>query len=345
MSIILKLLRDQKRFNKLFLFLSNFEDTFFQVDKVQINSPVFICGMARSGTTFLTHLLNSSNYFSTFKYKNLPFYRTPIFWSYVHNFFYLGQKKRQRLHGDNLKIDINSPDSFEELIWKNYLEDYELKGYWQKVERDQSNELSKNLDIFIKKIIYINKASRYLSKNNNNIFRIKFLLNKFPNSKIIIVIRNPVDLAFSSAKVHFKFLKYHKTIKNFSEELSELGHYEFGFHRKMFDLKENKLSNNQNLRFKTIKLYFEKYIDLLDFIFKNYSKEINDKKVVIFNYDNLKKIDDLSKLFEFLNIDINEDMRNYFNQNFMFKNNKRNKKFKNEINFKEFLNLSKLSII
>ena len=33
------------------------------------------------------------------------------------------------------------------------------------------------------KTIHINKVSRYLSKNNNNIFRIKFLLNKFPNSK------------------------------------------------------------------------------------------------------------------------------------------------------------------
>ena len=164
MSIILKLLRDQKKFNKLFLFLSNFENTFFKVDKIQIDNPVFICGMARSGTTFLTHLLSSSNYFSTFKYKYLPFYKIPIFWSYFHNLFYYGQKKRQRLHGDSLKIDINSPDSFEELIWKNYLEDYELKGYWQKIESDQFVELSKNLDTFIKKTIYINKVSRYLSK-------------------------------------------------------------------------------------------------------------------------------------------------------------------------------------
>ncbi len=301
--------------------------------------------MARSGTSFLTHLLNSSNYFSTFKYKNLPFYKTPIFWSYIHNLFYLGQKKRQRLHGDNLKIDINSPDSFEELIWKNYLEDYDLKGYWQKMEYDQFNELSKNLDIFIKKVIHINKASRYLSKNNNNIFRVKYLLDKFSNSKVIIVIRNPVDLAFSSARVHLKFLKYHKTIKNFSEELSELGHYEFGFQRRMFNLRENELLVKKNIRFKTIKLYLEKYVDLLSFINKNYSKEINDKKIVILNYDNLKKIDDLSKLFRFLNIDINDDVRNYFNQNFVFKNNTRNEKFKNKINFKEFLNLSKLSII
>ena len=84
---------------------------------------------------------------------------------------------------------------------------------------------------------------------------------------------------------------------------------------------------------------------MLDFIIKNYSKEIDDKKIVIFNYDNLKKIDDLSKLLGFLNIYINKDMRNYFNQNFMFKNNTRNEKFKKKVNSKEFLYLSKLSII
>lgn len=345
MSIILRLLRDQKRFNKLFLFLSNFENNFFQIDRLKIKKPVFICGMARSGTTFLTHLLDSSNYFSTFKYKYLPFYKTPIFWNYVNNLFYLSKKKRQRLHGDNLQVNINSPDSFEELIWKNFLEDYSLKGYWQKVEHHETSDLPKNLDLFIKKIIYINKRNRYLSKNNNNIFRVKYLLKKYPDSKIIIVIRNPVDLAFSSAKVHFKFLKYHETIKNFSEELSELGHYEFGFQRKMFNLRGNKQLNPQNIRFKTIRSYLERYQDLLSFIIENYSNEIGDKQIVILNYDNLKKINDLSKLFQFLNIDSNEDMQNYFDNNFVLKTHKRNEKFKNKIILQEYLNLSKYSII
>ncbi len=301
--------------------------------------------MARSGTTFLTHLLDSSNYFSTFKYKYLPFYKTPIFWNYVNNLFYLSKKKRQRLHGDNLQVNINSPDSFEELIWKNFLEDYSLKGYWQKVEHHETSDLPKNLDLFIKKIIYINKRNRYLSKNNNNIFRVKYLLKKYPDSKIIIVIRNPVDLAFSSAKVHFKFLKYHETIKNFSEELSELGHYEFGFQRKMFNLRGNKQLNPQNIRFKTIRSYLERYQDLLSFIIENYSNEIGDKQIVILNYDNLKKINDLSKLFQFLNIDSNEDMQNYFDNNFVLKTHKRNEKFKNKIILQEYLNLSKYSII
>ena len=118
MSTIFKLLQTQKNHNKFFTFLENFETNFFNVESIQIKDPVFICGMARSGTTFLTHLLDASNYFSTFKYKYLPFYKTPIFWNYFNKLFYLNKKKEFRVHGDALNINIDSPDSFEEFIWK-----------------------------------------------------------------------------------------------------------------------------------------------------------------------------------------------------------------------------------
>ena len=113
----------------------------------------------------------------------------------------------------------------------------------------------------------------------------------------------------------------------------------------MFNLRGNKQLNPQNIRFKTIRSYLERYQDLLSFIIENYSNEIGDKQIVILNYDNLKKINDLSKLFQFLNIDLNEDMQNYFDNNFVLKTNKRNEKFKNKIILQEYLNLSKYSII
>ena len=301
--------------------------------------------MARSGTTFLTHLLDSSNNFSTFKYKSLPFYKIPIFWNYINSIFYLSKKKKQRLHGDNLKVSIESPDSFEELIWKNNIENYENAGYWQTIDVHKSQILSKNLKKFIQKTIHIDKKQRYLSKNNNNIFRIKYLLNQFPDAKIIVVIRNPIDLAFSSAKVHFKFLKYHEKIKDFSDELTELGHYEFGNQRRMFNL-NNELNTSNNIRFKTTKLYLNKFIELLDYILKNYSSEIHKKKIIIFNYDNLKKFDDLAKLLQFLNVKNDLDLENYFNNNFLIKGQKRKiNELKKKINFDLFNEISKHSII
>ena len=164
MSIILKLLKDQKKFNKLFLFLSKFEENFFNVDKVKIQEPVFICGMARSGTTFLTHLLDSSDDFCTFKYKSLPFYKIPIFWNYINSLFYFNKRKEQRLHGDNLKVGVDSPDSFEELVWKNNIENYDKDGYWQDFDFHKSKILSENLKKFIQKTIYIDKKKKIFIK-------------------------------------------------------------------------------------------------------------------------------------------------------------------------------------
>ena len=120
--------------------------------------------MPRSGTTFLTHLLNSSDEFSTFKYKDLPFYSIPIFWNYFNKFFYGSRKKIQRTHGDNLFIDKFSPDAFEELIWKNNLFNYNKNGYWQYIDKDYSGEIHKSLELYIKKIIYINKKKKIFIK-------------------------------------------------------------------------------------------------------------------------------------------------------------------------------------
>ena len=43
-------------------------------------------------------------------------------------------------------------------------------------------------------------------------------------------------------------------------------------------------------------------------------------KIIIFNYDNLKKFDDLAKLLQFLNVKNDLDLENYFNNNYSYEN-------------------------
>lgn len=344
MSITLNLLKNQRKLNKLFFWLSNIEQNFFDIDKIKISDPVFVCGMARSGTTFLTHLIDASDKFSAFRYKNLPFYTIPIFWNYFNSLFYFNKKNLNRIHGDNLKVGVNSPDAFEEIIWKNNLDEYSQKGYWQDVKNNNSKKLIDNLEIFIKKIIFLNNNNRYLSKNNNNIFRVKYLLDKFPTSKIILVIRNPLDVAISSARVHFKFLNLHKKNKNFSEELAELGHFEFGYNRKLFNFGENKYNKNINLKFKTIKFYLKKYLELLNYIENNYMKEINEKKFIVFNYDNMKNFENLSSLFDLLKIEKNTKANFFFNDNFSIAKKQRLNIEKIKIDLKVFNRIKEYSI-
>lgn len=272
--------------------------------------------MPRSGTTFFTHLINSSKEFSTFKYKDLPFYTIPIFWNYFNNIFYGNKRKIQRPHGDNLLIDKFSPDAFEELIWKNNLLDYSKNGYWQFIDDKNSSNICKVLELYIKKLIYINKKNKYLSKNNNNIFRIKYILSKFPNSIIILILRNPIDTSISLAKVHLKFLKLHNLNNKFSEEIKLLGHEEFGYNRKLFELdninKFSKLKENNN----QIKIYINKCLELNSFIIKNYLEEIKDGKIIVVDFDKLEKFDDIKLFLKKIKIKNTELVDEYFKKNF-----------------------------
>ena len=342
MSTILTFLKYQKNNHKLFSLLSDIEESLYDIKNVKIENPTFICGMPRSGTTFITHLLDASGYFSSFKYKYLPFYTIPIFWSYFNRLFYFAKKKSKRIHGDNINVGLDSTDSFEEIIWKNNLDNYNEKGFWSYISDENDKNLIIKLESYIKKVVKLGNKRNYISKNNNNAFRIKYLLKKFPSSKILFVIRNPIDLAFSSAKVHLKFLKLHNVNVKFSEELKELGHLEFGYYRKLF-------SNNQiekNIKYKIIKFYLKGYQEFLEYIMKNYSEELKSKKIITFNYDNLKSYNEIKTLLSNLNIESNENMVRFFKLNFKFNKKKVNlKKIKKKFELNIYDDFKRLSII
>src|SRR6056300_363387 len=79
-------------------------------------SHVFITGLPRSGTTSLLNFLFSSDEYTSLKYRNMPFVLSP-------NFSKLFNKKntpkKERVHGDGIVFDINSPETFDEVFFNN----------------------------------------------------------------------------------------------------------------------------------------------------------------------------------------------------------------------------------
>ena len=346
MSTILTFLKYQKNNHKLFSLLSDIEEGLYDIKNIKIENPIFICGMPRSGTTFITHLLDASGYFSSFKYKYLPFYTIPIFWNYFNRFFYFAKKNSKRIHGDNINVGLDSADSFEEIIWKNNLDNYNEKGFWSHISDQNDKNLIVKLESYIKKVVKLGNKRNYISKNNNNAFRIKYLLKKFPSSKILFVIRNPIDLAYSSAKVHLKFLKLHNFNFNFSEELKELGHLEFGYYRKLFSNNQIEKKIEKNIKFKIIKFYLKGYQEFLEYIMKSYSEELKSKRVITFNYDNLKSYNEIKILLSNLNIESNENLVNFFKSNFKITKKRTNlKKIEKEFELNIYNDFKQLSII
>ncbi|MCB9964174.1 MAG: sulfotransferase [Rhodospirillales bacterium] len=60
---------------------------------VSIDKPIFITGLARSGTTILLEILASHPDISTHKYKDYPFVHTNYFWDTLRKFIPLIQIK------------------------------------------------------------------------------------------------------------------------------------------------------------------------------------------------------------------------------------------------------------
>ena len=78
MSLNKNIIEFQNNHKKIFEYFSQLESYIFNFKKKEIKKPTFISGMARSGTTFTTHLLFSSKEFASLQYRDLPFYKIVI---------------------------------------------------------------------------------------------------------------------------------------------------------------------------------------------------------------------------------------------------------------------------
>jgi hypothetical protein len=196
--------------------------------------PIFITSLARAGTTALLNALHSIPSLASHQYRDMPFITAPYLWSK------LGGRRRVsrqfRAHGDGLEIDLNSPEAFDEVLWKLYWpEKYETARIymWTMVDIDP-NKIERLTENF-KKIVALRagdiaRSSRYnfVSKNNTNIARLSVLVTAFPTAKIVIPIRRPGPHADSLHRQHLNFLEQHASDPFTKRYMRDIGHFEFG---------------------------------------------------------------------------------------------------------------------
>ncbi len=284
----------------------------FFLKKNRFIKKLFITGYARSGTTHLLNELYKSNQFSSLKYSNLPLILSPKINNIFIKFF-ANQKNNNsysRAHSDGLNISYSSPEAFEEIFWKFISSNSYIKKDFLK-KHDLSNF---DLEEFNKYISLITEKDKiYLSKNNNNILRIKDLSN-IENSIFLIMFRSPLEHSNSLLKQHNNFVNLQQRETFIKDYMSSIGHYEFGQNHKPFFYNDNEYKS-ETINY-WIKEWIKFYNEILNtskknnFYFISYDKCCSEK-----NYINLK----LNKI---LNYD--------FNINFESK--KKNKSYKTENN-------------
>ena len=252
----------------------------------KIQSHVFITGLPRSGTTSLLNFLFSSNEYASLTYNNMPFILSPHFSKLFHK---KDSTKKERVHGDGIYFDNNSPEALDEIFFDNN-EEF--------VKHEMVN--------FIQLILLSNKKTKYLSKNNLNYKRIDLIQSILPQSIFLIPIREPLQHANSLLNQHLLFSQLQKEDDFVRRYMNYLGHNEFGLNHKPWNkpIHFNDLNN--------INYWLEQWNLFYDFIYKKLQSYKNCYFVI---YEELVNPNYVEKILKKINLEKNKNIDLQFFRN------------------------------
>lgn len=219
-----------------FLRLGKLESSWFEDDleEIEIDRPIYIAGLARSGSTVLLELLASHAESAAHQYKDFPFVHMPIWWN---GFLNRASRKDppavERAHQDRIMISPSSPEAMEEILWMAFfpqchdpavsaiLDHEERRPDFEEFYRDH-----------IRKMLLIRKGTRYVCKGNYNISRLEYIHRLFPDARFIIPVRDPVGHIASLMKQHRLFSEVETRDPRVLSYMQRAGHFEFGLDRR-----------------------------------------------------------------------------------------------------------------
>jgi hypothetical protein len=175
----------------------------------------------------------------------MPFVLAPNLWRKLMRPARKDVAAAERAHGDRILVDVDSPESLDEVFWRIFAaEEYIAPTHLKPHAPDPETTW--------KYVCYVNailnaqdtRASRYLSKNNNNILRLGAIRRAFPQALILIPFREPMSHAGSLLRQHQNFLEMQAQDRFVRSYMSWLAHHEFGQDQRPFRFGEDPVSSH-----------------------------------------------------------------------------------------------------
>ncbi len=216
--------------------LADLEDQMFakELARAEVDRPVFITSLPRAGTTLLLEVVSTLPGFATHTYRRMPFVLCPLLWERVSKGFRKEAGARERAHGDGVAVGYDSPEAFEEVVWRAFWpEKYKADRIepWSAADRDP--EFVDFLGRHLAKVVHLGTEAgvaspRYASKNNANIARLDLLAELYPEGRFLVPFRDPFQQAASLLRQHRRFLAIHAEDDFARRYMEGIGHFEFG---------------------------------------------------------------------------------------------------------------------
>lgn len=205
-----------------------------EIASLRIERPVYVCGLARAGSTLLLEALAGAPGFTAHHYSDYPLLWTPYWWNWLRERLPLPTHAPvERAHRDRLAVTAMSPEAFEEVLWMHFFPERHDPATNQVLDAASTNAA---FDAFyaahIRKLLAVRRARRYVAKGNYNLTRIGYLRRLFPDARFVIAVREPAAHIASLLKQDCLFTDLANADKAVATHLSRTGHFEFGPHKR-----------------------------------------------------------------------------------------------------------------
>jgi Sulfotransferase family len=182
-----------QRHRNFWLWLGRLESSLLaeEIGPVHVRMPIYVCGLARSGSTLLHEVVASHPGVATHRIKDYPMLFTPYWWRRA-TANLRPQSPRERVHRDGVMITPESPDALEEMLWMAFFprcHDPSQCGLLGAADRNPAFESFYKLHI--RKLLLAEDARRYAAKANYHIARLPYLLRLFADARFLIPVRAP----------------------------------------------------------------------------------------------------------------------------------------------------------
>ena len=224
------------RHQSLWTRLGNLETTLVgdTLEGVAIDRPIYVSGLARSGTTILLEMLARHGDTVTHRYRDYPPVFTPYWWNRLLDFTpQQAAEPVERTHKDGIRITPDSPEALEEVLWMAFFPGLHDPRQTAALDGQTSDPAFERFyRDHIRKLLKVRGGSRYLAKGNYNVTRLDYLLTLFPDARFVVPVREPGWHIASLMKQHALFCEGGRRRPELVRHLQRVGHFEFGLDRR-----------------------------------------------------------------------------------------------------------------
>ncbi len=207
-----------------------------ELSSVPVHMPIYVAGLARSGSTLLHEVVCSHPHVATLRSKDYPMLFTPYWWRCaIANT--QPQPPRERPHRDRVMITPDSPDALEEMLWMAFFPRCHDPSVSQLTSAKEGHaSFEEFYQNHIRKLLLAEKASRYAAKANYHVARLPYLARLFPDARFLIPVRAPATHIESLLRQHDWFSRGQRQYPRALAFMRQSGHFEFGLDRRPMNL-------------------------------------------------------------------------------------------------------------